>query len=83
MEDILNMCTESLKTLRDDYDTRIRRNQYIINSAEAKLERVEPLSDEFEETVKLIEDAGTELKQLCFERMQVHYEICNGEKKET
>jgi len=79
MKVILSMCTESLRILRDDYDRRINRNRYMIDSAEAKLKRVEPLSVEFEETVGLIENARGELNRLHSERLQIHHEICSRE----
>lgn len=79
MKAILQMCTKSLEVCRDDYDMRIRRCRYLIDSAEAKLKRIDPISEEFDETIQLIEDTQKELDTLFYERILVHHEICNRE----
>lgn len=76
MRVILQMCTKSLEICRDDYDMRIRYCQYRIGSAEAKLKRIDPISEEFDETIQLIEDTKKELDVLFRDRMLVHHEIC-------
>lgn len=63
--------TEELK----EVERLIDRNIYIIKSAECKLERVDPLSDEFEETVELIEDTKAEQLKLSAKRITLNSKL--------
>lgn len=78
---ILSMGSEALRVVRDDLDNQIIRENYLIRSAEAKLDRVEPLSDEFEQTVQIIEEAKRRINSFANDRHVIHAEICRREMK--
>ena len=74
-----NSSVEALKIIRDDYDQRIRLCIYRISSAEEKVKRVDPLSDEFIDTVELIESCLRERQRLVCERLVIHHRITGME----
>lgn len=74
------MGTITLRATRDNLNQQIRRCLYIIGSAEAKLNRVDPLSDEFEETLSLIEENRKELEVLGLEELRIRREIADHER---
>jgi len=59
---------EPYKT-RDTLTRNITYNRYLLQCYEAKIKRVEPLSDEFEDTVNSILDIQHKLKD--FDRQQI------------
>lgn len=75
MEYILSLPVNVLRIVRDACDEKIRRSGYVITSAEAKLKRVEPLSEEFNQTVTLIEDTRKKCDQDRDERALIHRKI--------
>lgn len=50
--------------IRKDIDRDIYRNQLLIGSCEAKLNRVDPLSDEYNKTIDLIDKTYKEILEL-------------------
>ena len=75
LEDALNYETETLKELLLDLDQRIDRNRYLISSAEAKIQRVDPGTAEFEETVDLIESTKKWIQSLAHDRTVLDLEL--------
>lgn len=75
LEDALNYETETLKDMLLDLDQRIDRNRYQISSAESKIQRVDPESAEFEDTVSLIEHAKKRIQSLTYDRMVLDLEL--------
>lgn len=75
LEDALNYETETLKDMLLDLDQRIDRNRYLISSAEAKIQRVDPGTAEFEETVDLIERTKKWIQSLAYDRTVLDLEI--------
>lgn len=65
---LLKLTTESLTIIKAECERLMKRDEYIIISAKAKLQRTEPLSEEFEEVVKILEDAKADLDR----RMKDH-----------
>lgn len=65
------METTTAVRIMDEYDKQIRMLNYRISSAEAKLTRVDPLSQEFDETVDLIEKCLAEIQEIQIERLKI------------
>lgn len=61
ISDLLKLTTESLTIIKAEVERLCERDECIIISAKAKLQRTEPLSEEFEEVVKILEDAKADL----------------------
>ncbi|MDO5398568.1 MAG: hypothetical protein Q4G33_11640 [bacterium] len=68
---------EQLAEELKDVERLINRNIYIIKSAEGKLERVDPLSAEFEEVVGLIENTKAEQLKLSAKQIALNHKLAN------
>lgn len=75
LEITINYETDTLKDMLLDLDQRIDRDRYLISSAEAKIQRVDPESAEFEETVKLIERTKRSLQGKAQDRTVLDVEL--------
>ena len=64
-----------LKFALNNLDRNIERDKYLISSAEAKIQRVEPNSQEFRETVELIEETKDSLRSKQEERILCALEL--------
>ena len=64
-----------------EYSKRIRLLNYRISSAEAKLTRVDPLSEEFDETVDLIEKCLAEIQEIQIDELKVKQFLYIGNRK--
>lgn len=75
ISDLLKLNTESLTIIKAEYERLMERDEYIIISAKAKLQRTEPLSEEFEEVVKILEDAEADLDRRMKDHMLFDLEL--------
>lgn len=82
-EEILNYDIKTLQEILLEIDNRIDWDLYRERSAEAKIERVDPDSMEFEEAVALIAQAKDDIKKLAPKRNAVFLvltkKMCFGE----
>ena len=65
------METTTAVRIMDEYNKQIRMLNYRISSAEAKITRVDPLSEEFDETVSLIEKCLDEIQEIQIEQLKI------------
>lgn len=72
---LLRSSTETLKDVLLNLTQSIDRDRYMISSAEAKIQRVEPGSEEFEDTVRLIERTKRSLQDKAHARTVVKLEL--------
>ncbi len=75
MEEFKFYCDDVLEDMLSNLDRNIDRDKYLISSAEAKISRVEPNSQEFRETVELIEETKESMRSKQEERMQYDLEL--------
>jgi len=71
---------EPYKT-RDTLTRNITYNRYLLQCYEAKIKRVEPLSDEFEDTVNSILDIQHKLKDFGIQQIENRFAIEREAKK--
>lgn len=60
---------------------QLERCRYVVMSAEAKIKRVEPLSQEFEQTVRLIQDAKEQVNKLVWQELRCKEELLAEEQQ--
>lgn len=75
LETVLNHETATLKEMLQNLENNIDRARYMISSAEAKIQRVDPGSAEFEETVRLIEHTKRSLQSKTYGRLVLDLEL--------
>lgn len=68
-----------LKLEKQNLDSRIQYLLWLQTSYEGKLERVEPLSDEFERVVEELTRIPLEIKALSNERLSIMLRMCKIE----
>lgn len=61
---------------------QLERCRYVVMSAEAKIKRVEPLSQEFEQTVQLIQDTKEQVNNLVWQELRCKEELRAEEQQE-
>ena len=54
---------------------QLERCRYVVMSAEAKIKRVDPLSQEFEQTVQLIQDTKEQVNNLVWQELRCKEEL--------
>ncbi len=64
-----------LEDMLSNLDRNIDRDKYLISSAEAKILRAEPNSQEFRETVELIEETKESMRSKQEERIRCDLEL--------
>lgn len=68
-------CADISEDILNNLDRNIERDKYLIASAEAKILRVEPNSQEFRETVELIEETKESMRSKQQERLLYDLEL--------
>lgn len=61
---------------------QLERCRYVVMSAEAKIKRVEPLSQKFEQTVQLIQDTKEQVNNLVWQELRCKEELRAEEQQE-
>ena len=61
---------------------QLERCRYVVMSAEAKIKRVEPLSQKFEQTVQLIQDTKEQVNNLVLQELRCKEELRAEEQQE-
>lgn len=75
MEEFKFYGDDVLETVLNNLGRNIERDKYLISFAEAKILRVEPNSQEFRETVELIEKTKESMRSKQEERIQYDLEL--------
>lgn len=77
----MNIKLNELYEIRDTLAKSMTYNRYLLQCYEAKIKRVEPLSDEFEDTVNSILDIQHKLKDFGRQRIENVFAIEREAKK--
>lgn len=77
----MNKKLNELYKTRDTLTRNINYNSYLLQCYEAKIKRVEPLSDEFEDTVNSILDIQHKLKDFGIQQIENRFAIEREAKK--
>ena len=78
----INARRKELGMTQEEIRNQLERCRYVVMSAEAKIKRVEPLSQKFEQTVQLIQDTKEQVNNLVWQELRCKEELRAEEQQE-